>query len=493
MSPPNPAEPTEQVRRERTTASTPGRWWRSGRGVLEPLRDPARLHLRRRALREERPWIARGLWLVELAAVVARQMARERLVLRASAMTFHTLLSLVPLLAVSLALFEAFGGLQRYRGELLDLAAANLAAGQAAEVGGWLDRYVGNINSGAVAGIGVAFLLYATVRLLTNVERSFNEIAGVRRGRSLPQRFAVYLTLVVVGPVLVALALSLTNRLLDALGGSVDALPLSAGTWGVPVLSAAATWLAFALLYWVLPRRRASAGAVTLGAAVAAAVWLALKAVFVGFVAGTIEYSAIYGTLGALPMVLIWLSLSWTVVLFGAVVTYAVQDVSRGVVPSAGGEELSIEAREALALRLMGAMTRALQDGTPPRRPEALATEIGAPPGDVVAILELLTRAALLVRVGDGPAAEYVLAVDPAGCTLADVVAGVRAAGRSGDGGDGAGGVARAVREALDAARERRDGALAGHTLRDLVQGTGGEAQRTTTRGMSAGSRASIS
>ena len=159
------------------------RKWPSLVDTVRQLWDPATLAARVDPYRGRpglRPFAMRQL---EIFILTARSLRDEEITRRAAALTYYTLLAIVPLLAVGFALFKAFGGLRRLEGPLKEMIVSSLAAGRADEVGSWLDRFIENINAGAIAGFGVIVLFYSATGLLTNIERSFNRIWGIKRER----------------------------------------------------------------------------------------------------------------------------------------------------------------------------------------------------------------------------------------------------------------------------------------------------------------------
>ena len=147
--------------------------------------DPVWLRAWAAPYHDQKGWKAFGVRQMEVFILTARSVVQEEISLRAAALTYRTLLSIVPLLAVGFALFKAFGGLKKFEAPLREVIIENMAVGRGQEVGHWLEKFISNINAGAIAGVGVLVLIYSAVGLLTNIEGSFNKIWGIERGRSL--------------------------------------------------------------------------------------------------------------------------------------------------------------------------------------------------------------------------------------------------------------------------------------------------------------------
>jgi membrane protein len=347
----------------------------------------------------KRGWKAFGVRQIEVFVLTARSVYQEEITLRAAALTYNTMLSLVPLLAVGFALFKAFGGLQKLEGPLRQLVVENLAVGRAQEVGAWLDTFIAKINAGAIAGVGVLVLFYSAVALLTNIEGSFNRIWGIQRGRSLVTRFFTYWGLITLSPPLIGLSVSITAQLQSSAFATavVTWLPWGIGKLVIGLLSALATCLAFVLSYVIVPNTKVRFRAALLGGIVAGLLWNVSKAAFIAVTAGSIKYSAVYGALGVLPLLMIWIYLSWVIVLFGATYTYANQSVHTEGLEMAA-VRMSQGFRELLAARLVVAVTRAFKAGEPPLTADELAERVGAMSSLAQRVLSTLVRSNVLAE-----------------------------------------------------------------------------------------------
>jgi len=145
---------------------------------------------------------------VQTAVLVVRDFGINQSMLRASALTYYSMLSIVPLLALTFALLKAFG-VQNLL-EPLIMEKLNVVNGQAVQA---ILGYINNTQVGSMGAVGLIFLLYAVVSLLTNVEKAFNHVWGVREVRPLVRRFSDYLSVILVGPVLIISAISMTSSL----------------------------------------------------------------------------------------------------------------------------------------------------------------------------------------------------------------------------------------------------------------------------------------
>ncbi len=391
------------------------------------LWDPAHLREWSRSFADPsslRAFLVRQLYVFVLTA---RSVIREEITLRAAALTYNTILSIVPMVAVGFALFKAFGGLKRFEEPLKQVVMENLAVGRAAEVGRWLDQFIQNISAGAIAGVGVLVLFYSAIGLLTNIEGSINKIWGIERGRPILIRFAIYWCLVTLAPPLLGLSVSVSARLQSsAFATAVLAwLPFGLGKVVLAMSSALSVCIAFTLIYMIVPATKVRLKAALLGGVVAGLLWSLTKYIFIVISAGTLKYSAVYGALGVLPLLMLWIYVSWLIVLFGATFAYANHSVSTDHLdPSA--LRLTPAARELLAVRLTTAIADHFRKGDPAPLGEALAEEVGGVTSLVRQTLRTLVQQGILAETGGEGDPGYVPARDPSDLTVAQVLEALR-------------------------------------------------------------------
>jgi len=373
---------------------------------LARLLDP--FELQRRAARQRsagRRWPAYGLNQLALFVHTARSLRDEEITRRAAALTYHTLLSIVPVLAVAFALFKAFGGLTAIEAPLKTWVVENLSAGRSEEIGQWLDRFISNINAGAIAGVGVIFLFYTALGLLSNVEAAFNRIWGIKRSRPLYMRFAIYWCILTLAPPLVGLSLSVSARLQSSVFAETVRhwLPWGLGHLVLSGASLLSICLVFVFLYQLVPNTKVRFRSALIGGIVAGLLWSGSKTLFLWATAGSVKYSAVYGALGALPLIMLWIYVSWIIVLFGVTFTFANQSVSTARLEAAHAR-IDQSFRELLAVRIMAAAASTFRRGETPETIDELAEGTGAPMAAVREVIETLATNRLLQEIGSGDA-----------------------------------------------------------------------------------------
>jgi membrane protein len=409
-----------------------------------------------------------GVRALRLVLAVADELGRGELQLRAAGLVYSTLLSLVPFLAVAFSVLKAFGAHQQL-GPALAAAFQPLGVG-GAEVARQVIAFVDNVKVGVLGAVGVAGLFYTVVTLVGKVEDALNRIWHVRHARGLGRKLTDYLSLVLVGPVLVFTALALiaavrSHRVvlwLVAVGPLGGLLTAVAGRV-LPLLFLGA---AFTFLYRFLPYTRVPLGAAFAGGVTAAVLWQLAGVAFTTFVAGSPERTAIYSGFAILLLFLVWLDVAWLVVLLGAQVAHFVQHPP-GHPTHAGRARLLGAARERLALDLLAEVTRRHLAGRPPPGPAELARRWAVPAPALHAVVDALAPAGVLVRAVDPD--RVTLGRAPETVLLAEVLDLVREGGHPAGpaAGDDPAGRVLALRDGGARA------ALAGLTARDLVRPPG--------------------
>lgn len=326
---------------------------------------------------------------LQTVVLVGRDFTANQCLLRAAALTYYSMLSLVPLLALTFALLKAFG-VQNVL-EPLILEKLNVGDGQVVQA---ILSYINNTQVAKMGTFGLIFLLLAVISLLTNVEKSFNHIWGVPQIRPLMRRFADYLSVILVGPVLIISAISMTSSLASnqlmqkliemQLVGSLILLLFKVA----PFIF---MWLAFAVLYVFMANIRVEWRAAFIGGIIGGTIWQLAQWLYINFQVGVAKYNAIYGTMAALPIFMIWLYLSWVIVLFGMGVTYAKQNL-RTSGRDLRGSEVSRNSYEQVALILLVTLADRFSRGEESMSQEQLAKLLFIPSRLCRSILRLLVE-----------------------------------------------------------------------------------------------------
>jgi len=362
-----------------------------------------------------------GYRLLRLLFVMVREFANGQLNLRAMSLVYTTLLSLVPLLAVSFSVLKAFGVHNQVEPLLLNLVTPLGKEGN--ELVMTILHFVENMKVGVLGSVGLALLLYTVVSLIQKVESAFNYVWHAKSTRSLSRRFSDYLSVIMVGPVLVFSAIGMTASMMNS---TVVQTLLTIEPFGsiIVLLTKLMPYfliiLAFCFVYLFVPNTKVSIRSAFVGALVGGALWQTTGMIFATFASTSTKYAAIYSGFAILVLFMIWLYLSWLILLLGAQVAYYHQYPEQ-IRLSSLRVPLSGRFREQMGLMVMYCVTeRFVLDGRPLTL-EALADRMAMPGDRVAEMLTLLQERGLLVESGNEPP-EYLLLHDPDSLTIIKIL-----------------------------------------------------------------------
>lgn len=380
----------------------------------------------------------RGFFLQELRilVVVGQSLSRGQIPLRAAAMTLATLLALIPSIVLTFTLIGAFGGFEGIETQLQRFIIANLVSGIQEQVSTFLKSFLAGVNSGAFQGISLFFLLGAIFGLLATVEDAFNQIWGIKRGRSIAHRLTTYTTIAVLAPFLVGVSLTATVSMQNA------EILVRLQTWA-PVggllrsmfsfLPIVVTVLGLTLFYMVMPNTRVSFLSAFPSGVSAGLIWELSKWIYGLYLSSRTMYTSLYGSLTAIPLLFLWIQLSWVIVLGGALLTFA-RETAEDFRLEEGAVTASFRERLRAALRCMIAICRAHYGGHPAPNVRELAAGLHIPVRLVRAAVSDLLAGKLLHeivrRAGKGEGG-LVPARDLQSLSVYDVVAGLQSVGTS--------------------------------------------------------------
>ena len=255
--------------------------------------------------------------LINFARMAWRRFAAERCLQIASSLTFTVLLAIVPVFAVTLTLISAFPVFGELMLHIRQFLAQNLLPESAEFIAGYAVQFAE--NAARLTAAGAAVLFVTAMIVLQTIDRALNQIWRAPRARITVQRVFIYWTLLTVGPILIGAGLSLTSWLVSQSLGLVKGVPLADEVLLtlVPILLTA---LAFALLYITIPNRRVLVRDALTGGLLAALAFEGMKNGFAFYIKQFPTYKLVYGAFASVPIFLLWIYLSWLVVLSGAVV-----------------------------------------------------------------------------------------------------------------------------------------------------------------------------
>ncbi len=338
-------------------------------------------------------------WFKMLGVALFRRLMDGQINLWAMSLVYSTLLSLVPLLAVSFSVLKGFGVHNELEPLLLE-ALAPLGS-QAQTISDNIIGFVNNLRVGVLGTVGIAFLFYTVIALLQKIESAFNSIWGVAETRSVSRRFSDYLSVILVGPVLVFAAVGMATAAMDQdwvrkmlLVQPMGWLIVQAGRL-LPLLMVSA---AFGFAYMFMTNTRVRIGSAAVGGLAAGVLWTALGAGFTSLVVDSSNYSAVYSGFAAIILFMLWLNFGWLIILIGAQVAYYWQYPRRVSPLQATGGALTAEQ---LSLELMVLIAGAHREGQTLWVREALIRRF-PPQLPVDAVLGRLESQGLVARTQAG-------------------------------------------------------------------------------------------
>lgn len=317
---------------------------------------------------------------------------------KASALTFYTLLSIVPLAAMIFAIAKGFGleaMLQRQLMESLQ--------GQE-EVITWIISFshalIENTKGGLIAGIGIALLFWTVIKLLGNIENAFNQIWGISKSRSLSRKFSDYLSAIFICPVLFIMAGSITVAITAQVGLIAEKLALLKTfapliSFALKVLPYCVIWILFSFLYVFMPNTKVNLRCGIIGGITAGTIYQIVQWIYIKFQIGISGYNAVYGGFAALPLFLAWLNTSWTIVFLGAVISFVLQNLHIYEFDPAC-LEASHACKRLLSLRIVQMIVKHFQNGEQPLTADALAEKLQLPMRLLRVMLHELTACGIL-------------------------------------------------------------------------------------------------
>lgn len=337
---------------------------------------------------------------LRIVVLSVRGFREDQCHVRASALTYYTLLSIVPVAAIALGIAKGFGydrvlqriliesypGYETLTGRLVEYSSALLE----------------NTQGGIVAGFGLLFLLWTLIKVLGNIEGAFNDIWNVGKQRSLVRKFSDYIAIVLVCTIGLLIYNSATvfiaahiqylfNKLaLSGLQGPLVSLTFKA----IPFLL---IWTLFAFIYIVMPNTRVGLRPALTAAVVAGTLYQVVQWGYITLQIGVARYNAIYGSLAAVPLFLVWLQISWLIVLFGAEISFAIQNV-RLYQFEIDSLRVSWHEKKRLALLVAHRVIRGFSRGERAMTAAAIAEELGIPVRLVRNILAALAEAGVFSK-----------------------------------------------------------------------------------------------
>ena len=355
--------------------------------------------------------------LIRVGHLLFRGYADDDLTIHASSLTFVTLTSLVPILAVGFALVKGFGFGADQLATVEQMEWFLQMPAQWQEFVQKILNIVNTTNFAALGWIGLAFFVLTAVLLLANVEKSFNRVWGVDKNRSLLRQIPNYTSVLVLVPVLIGLAgalkaqVAITRKVLD----------VDVNAWAQNLASFGILWLVIGFLYVFVPNTRVRLRPALTSSLLTTLVFLGWMRMFTVMQTGVVNYNRIYGAFAAVPVFMLWMYVTWVILLLGAEFTFALQNSDTYQLESAA-DTASMRSRILVALMVLRRAGRAMAREREMFDAAAFARQVKAPIRLINSVVATLAKRGYLAQVASRDAG-YVLMRAPETIRIRDLVA----------------------------------------------------------------------
>ena len=337
---------------------------------------------------------------LRIVLLALREFGEDKCHLRASALTFYSLLSIVPMVAMAFGVAKGFG-----LDKVLEEQIVTQLSGQeevAMKIINFARSLLEETKGGLIAGIGIMILFFTIFKVLAHIAHSFNDIRGVKSPRNIGRRIGDYLAIMVVCPLLFIMSSTVTVFLETQVAQLTQKVELI-GTISpilfrvLKLVSLYVIWTLFSFIYIFVPNTKVNLSSGILAGLVAGSMYQMVNWSYIKFQVGAAKYGAIYGSFAALPLFLIWLQLSWLIVLFGAEICFGHQNVETYQLEPAS-QRASFSFKKLLALTITHLVVSKFQRGKKPATAPQIAHELEIPIRLAHDILYELVEAAILIE-----------------------------------------------------------------------------------------------
>jgi membrane protein len=334
-----------------------------------------------------------------------RSFNEDKCQLRASALTFYSLLSIVPVVAMAFGIAKGFGFEKMLEKVLLEKLPGQEEV--ITQVIAFAQSMLENTKGGMIAGIGVAILFWTVIKVLGNIEKSFNDIWGIKTARSMGRKFSDYLSIMLICPLLFIISSSITVLIASQIKLIVEKVSLL-GMFSplimlsLNILPFAVIWILFSFIYTFMPNTKVRFKSALIGGIIGGTLYQVMQWAYINFQVGVAKYNAIYGSFAALPLFLVWLQISWLIVLFGAEISFARQNLETyEFEPDC--LRVSYNYKKLLTINIVQLIFNNFCAGKKPWTAQAISHELEIPIRLIRQILFELVEADVLVETKENP------------------------------------------------------------------------------------------
>ncbi len=298
---------------------------------------------------------------------------KDRIVNKASALTYSTLLAIVPILAIVFAIARGFGVSTLMESQFRDGFGGSTEATDV--ILQFVDSYLSQTKNGIFIGVGLVMLLWTVLNLVSNIEITFNRIWQVKKGRSMYRKITDYFSMFLLMPILIVVSGGLSifvGTMLKSMADFVLLAPIL--KFLIRLIPFVLTWLMFTGLYIFMPNTKVKFKHALISGILAGSAYQAFQFLYISSQLWVSKYNAIYGSFAALPMFLLWLQISWTICLFGAELTYAGQNI-RNFSFDRDTQNISRRYQDFISILIMSLIAKRFENNETPYTAEEISEE----------------------------------------------------------------------------------------------------------------------
>jgi len=371
-------------------------------------------------------WRSLGVNAIRVTLHSIRDFTKDECVIRASALTYYTLLTIVPVLAMAFGIAQGFGFEKNLQQQIM-----SSFKGQEeiiTQIFTFVSAMLERTRGGLLAGIGVVLLFYYVFRIMWNIERTMNVIWKVAKTRPAIRKLTDYMTLTILGPLVVIISGSLNvyiKTTIERITHDYEVLDTFSPLLSTPVrlLPFVMIWLVLTLLYVVMPNKKVKFIPALIAGILAGTAYQVTQWGYITFQVGVSNMNAIYGSFAALPLFLIWLQLSWTIILFGAEVAHAIQTMDMHE-QYKDAQKLSPHYKQLLILYILHAIIQRFKNEESPLSIDDITEQLDLPVQTVNESIRKLEEAKIIAPVKSEryESVKYLPARDTEKLTIAHVL-----------------------------------------------------------------------
>lgn len=320
--------------------------------------------------------------------------------LRASALTLYTLLSIVPIIAMCFGIAKGFGFEATLEQYLLEQEQDSLIS----SLLGMAKNMLESTKGGVVAGFGVALLFWTVLKVISNIEDSFNHIWSIKKARTLGRKLSDYLSLMLFAPILIVAANSINIFVQVKLAAIINTIALPGTIFALQLLGylpIIILWLLFSFVFIFMPNTQVHFKSGIFAGIITGSIYFIIQSVYISLQVGVTSYNAIYGSFAALPLFLVWLQITWIVILFGSELSYYHQNLNF-YHSNKKFTQLNFKSSKAIALIITQRIIKRFQQlDLPSYTSEELSLELNTPINIIQKSLDDLSLCNVLIKLTD--------------------------------------------------------------------------------------------